>query len=114
MKDVDQGSTSCNYSESSTNKTWLVDTWDGGQICLPGCLSRMNENNWEKACCAARPSGVKLETICIISDVAGVVKPGADDSKAVQCKGTLKCFQYRTLKILSSGLTHFLNITLFY
>ena len=92
MKEVEKGTSKCNYSESSTNKTWSVDSWDGGQICLTGCLSWMNEKNWEEACCEAQSSRVKLETTCTVYDVADLVEPGADDSKAVQCKGILTAF----------------------
>ena len=109
LKDVELGSTNCKDS-GLTFVSWFPNTWDGGQICLPGCLSRMNENNWETACCGALQRKNGVGTHCVVQGVNnGIVRPGIDGKKAVQCKGTLKCFQIRTLKISkrSSCVIHF-------
>ena len=99
MKDVTLGSTNCDDSGSKLD-SWYFKTWDGGQLCLPGCLSRMNENNWEKACCGARKNKTSYKTHCFVQGVnTGIVRPGVDGKKAVECNGTLNCFQIRTLEI---------------
>ena len=102
LKDVELGSTSCKDS-LFPRLTWFPRTWDEGQICLPGCLSRMNENNWEKACCGAMKSKTidnKEGTHCMVQGVnTGLDRPGYDGMKGVQCKGTLNCFKIGPLEI---------------
>ena len=116
MKDVTLGSTKCKDDQLSNRVSWSLQNWNGGQNCVPICLSRMNENSWVKACCEARKNN--SETDCVVSDSVDVVEAGANDSKAVECKGTLKCFQYwvsniRLTLVLSSGVTQFFTINLF-
>ena len=99
--------------------TLVPNTWDEGQICLPGCLSRMNENNWEKACCGAMKNNIgndKGGTHCMVQGVnTGLDRPGFDGMKGVQCKGTLNCFQIWPLEIEKIIMCNsFLKIKLFY
>ena len=72
--------------------------WDGGQNCLPECLNYMNKKKSEKGCCEAKKLS-EGKTICNFCDTAEIVKPGVTSSKAVMCKGTFNCFQYRMLII---------------
>ena len=56
MNVVDLGSTQCDTTVSSYR--WnFPNSWDGGQNCLPGCISRMNEGTLEEACCQAQQVG---------------------------------------------------------
>ena len=95
MNVVDLGSTKCNSSDVSKILSWFFPwSWDDGQNCLPGCISRMNAIQAEEACCEA----VQMHdgtTWCYSYDAAVDVVQGDDDStdkKAVKCKGTLELF----------------------
>ena len=95
MDVVKQGSTKCN-SDERDDSWYFKRIWDQGQNCLPGCISRMNENNWEEACCEAVQRDDELKgTDCHVYHAVDVVKTGDNDikdTKAVKCKGTLEHF----------------------
>ena len=95
MDVVDLGSTKCNKSDDSKIPPWIFhSSWDDGQNCLPGCISRMNENEWEEACCQATQSNDKRGTRCMVRDKVDVVQGDDDstDTKAVKCQGTSELF----------------------
>ena len=95
MDVVDLGSTKCNKSDDSKILSWVFPlSWDDGQNCLPGCISRMNAIAAEEACCEAVQIRIS-NTFCYFYDAAVDVVQGDDDStdtKAVKCKGTLELF----------------------
>ena len=95
MSVVDLGSTKCNSSDVSKILPWFFPfSWDDGQNCLPGCISRMNENKWEVACCQATQGNNKRGTHCMVRDKSDVVQGDDDstDTKAVKCQGTSELF----------------------
>ena len=97
LRDVKLGSSKCGCAK------WLMkvfDIWDGGQNCLPGCLEEMNKKKLEKGYCeATKLSEGNKKTICNFCYTIDVVEPCSANKKIVECKGTLKCFQYRMLII---------------
>ena len=94
MDVVELGSRKCNRDKATTRLDWYFEfSWDEGQNCLPGCISRMNENKWDETCCEASP-GSPRGTLCTVYAAVDVVEGDNDskDAKAVKCKGTLGHF----------------------
>ena len=95
MDVVELGSTKCKSDERG-DPWYFQKFWDEGQNCVPGCLSRMNENKWEEACCEAAVWDDYVKgTECHVYHAVDVVKTADNytkDTKAVKCKGTFGLF----------------------
>ena len=93
MDEVDLGTTKCNRNATSDwDAWWLPKSWDDAQNCVHGCISRMNEKSWDKACCGFQQQRIG-DTLrgCIVYNAVDVIE-GDENSKykkAVNCKGTL-------------------------
>ena len=89
MNVVDLGLKNC--QKRSNQFGWFFpNSWDDGQNCVPGCISRMNQYKQEESCCDAERKG--NGTVCAFfwnSSYLIDTVPGDDDSsarKAVKCK----------------------------
>ena len=107
MNVVDLGSKNC---QKRTNQFgWFFpNSWDDGQNCVPGCISRMNQYKQEEACCDAERK--QEGTVCAVifnSSLLIDTVPGDDDSstrKAVKCNSTLGLFSSSGMKIKLIGI----------
>ena len=92
---MELGSTKCNGD--GDDFWWLHKSWsDDAQNCLPGCISRMNEKNWDEACCEYRSEEEENPDNggCIVYKAADVIQGDENSSKnkAVKCQGTIRIF----------------------